>query len=40
MIALGAKVINNSRMSADETTALILNTVKKKLAEAPSRPPK
>lgn len=39
-VALGAMVINNSRMTADETSALILNDVKKKLAEAASRPPK
>jgi cytidylate kinase len=40
MIALGAKVINNSKMNADETSALILSSVKKKLAEAASRPPR
>jgi len=40
MIALGAKVINNSRLTADETSALILNEVKRKLAELLSRPPR
>ena len=39
-IALGAMVINNSRMTSDQTSALILSAVRKKLAEAPSRPPK
>ena len=38
MIALGATVINNSRMTADETTALILEAVGPKLARLPSRP--
>jgi cytidylate kinase len=40
MVALGAKVINNSRLTSDETSALILNEVRKKLAELPSRPPR
>jgi cytidylate kinase len=40
MVALGAKVINNSRLTSEETTALILNEVRKKLAETPSRPPR
>jgi hypothetical protein len=40
MVALGAKVINNSRLTSEETTALILNEVRKKLAEMPSRPPR
>ncbi len=40
MIALGATVINNSRMTAEETSALILNEVRQKLAGFPSRPPK
>jgi cytidylate kinase len=39
MIALGATVINNSRMSSDETSAQILDAVKKKLALAPACPP-
>jgi cytidylate kinase len=39
MIALGATVINNSRLTAEQTTARILNEVRKKLAEAPSRTP-
>ena len=33
MIPLGAKVINNSEMNADETSALIINDVRKKLEE-------
>jgi hypothetical protein len=37
MIALGATVINNSRMTSEETSARILAEVKKKLAERPSR---
>jgi cytidylate kinase len=40
MIALGATVINNSRLTAEETSALILNEVKKKLAQLPSSPPR
>jgi cytidylate kinase len=40
MVALGAMVINNSRLTAEETSALILREVRKKLAEAPSRPRK
>ena len=39
-IALGALVINNSRMTSDQTSALILSVVRKKLAEVPARPPK
>jgi cytidylate kinase len=39
MIALGATVINNSRMTSEETSARILNEVRRKLAEAPARPP-
>jgi cytidylate kinase len=39
MIALGATVINNSRMTAEQTSARILGEVKKKLAEAAPRPP-
>ena len=31
MIALGAKVINNSNMTADETSALIIEEVKRRL---------
>jgi CMP/dCMP kinase len=33
MIALGAKVINNSQMSSDQTSATILADIKKRLAE-------
>jgi cytidylate kinase len=33
MIALGAKVINNSKLSSEETSALIINDIKKRLAE-------
>ncbi len=33
MIPLGAKVINNSEMNADETSALIINGVREKLEE-------
>jgi len=40
MIALGATVINNSRLTPEETSARILNEVRRKLAEAPSRPPR
>ena len=40
MIALGATVINNSRMTAEETSARILSEVKRKLAEAAARPPR
>jgi cytidylate kinase len=40
MVALGATVINNSRMTAEQTSARILDEVKKKLAETPARPPK
>jgi cytidylate kinase len=38
MIALGATVINNSRMTAEQTSARILNEVRRKLAETASRP--
>lgn len=34
MIALGAKVINNSKMTADQTSAMILNDIKQKMAAA------
>ena len=33
MIALGAKVINNSQMSAEQTSAMILADIRKRLAE-------
>jgi hypothetical protein len=33
MIALGAKVINNSHMTADQTSGTILADIKKRLAE-------
>jgi len=33
MIALGAKVINNSRMTADETSGMIIGDIKKRLAQ-------
>jgi len=33
MIALGAKVINNSRMTADETSGLIIGDIKTRLAQ-------
>src|SRR5207244_13107741 len=33
MIALGAKVINNSQLTSDQTSGLIIADVKKKLAE-------
>ena len=33
MIALGAKVINNSQMTSDQTSALILADIRKRLAE-------
>jgi cytidylate kinase len=37
MVALGAKVINNSKMSADQTSALILEDIKARLAARPHR---
>jgi cytidylate kinase len=40
MVALGALVINTSRLTPEETSARILHEVKKKLAEAASRPPR
>jgi cytidylate kinase len=33
MIALGAKVINNSRMTADETSGMIIGDIKQRLAQ-------
>jgi len=33
MIALGAKVINNSQMTSDQTSSLIIEEVKKRMAE-------
>ena len=36
-VALGACVINNSRMTADETSALILAEIRKKLEASPSK---
>jgi cytidylate kinase len=33
MIALGAKVIDNSRMTAEQTSAMIIDDVKKRLAD-------
>ncbi len=33
MIALGAKVINNSRMTSDQTSGLIIGDIKKRLAQ-------
>jgi cytidylate kinase len=39
MIALGATVINNSSMTADETSALILAEIRRKLAGAAWPPP-
>jgi len=33
MIALGAKVINNSQMTSAQTSSLIIEEVKKRLAE-------
>jgi cytidylate kinase len=36
MIALGATVINNSRLTADETSARILAEVRRKLADSPA----
>jgi hypothetical protein len=33
MIALGAKVINNSHMSSEQTSGLILAEIQKKLVE-------
>ncbi|HYG34928.1 MAG TPA: (d)CMP kinase, partial [Clostridia bacterium] len=38
MIALGAKVINNSNMTAEETSNLIINDIKERLGMA--QPPK
>src|SRR5439155_8674258 len=38
MIALGAKVINNSQMSSDQTSGLIIADVKKRLAECEKEP--
>jgi cytidylate kinase len=35
MVPLGAKVINNSRLTSDQTTALILEAVKQQSAPAP-----
>src|SRR6266446_5658366 len=37
MIALGAKVINNSQMSSDQTSGMIIEDVKKRLAEREAR---
>ena len=34
MIALGAKVINNSQMTAEQTSGLILADIRKRLAES------
>jgi hypothetical protein len=36
MIALGATVINNSRLTPEETSARILNEVRRKLADSPA----
>jgi cytidylate kinase len=33
MIALGAKVINNSRMTSDQTSGLMIGDIKKRLAQ-------
>ncbi|MGD1085414.1 MAG: (d)CMP kinase [Verrucomicrobiota bacterium] len=38
MIPLGATVVNNSQLTPDQTSALILNEVRRKLSQAPSRP--
>ncbi len=35
MVPLGAKVINNSRLTSDETTALILEAIRQRSAQAP-----
>jgi cytidylate kinase len=35
MIALGAKIINNSRLTADQTSSLILADIRSRWAEAP-----
>jgi CMP/dCMP kinase len=35
MIALGAKVINNSQMTSEQTSRLILDDIRKRLAESP-----
>ena len=35
MVPLGAKVINNSRLTSDQTTALILEAVRQRAAKAP-----
>jgi cytidylate kinase len=37
MIALGAKVINNSSMTAEQTSGAILEDLRKRLGEAPAR---
>src|SRR6266853_6010849 len=37
MIALGAKVINNSQMTSDQTSGMIIADVKKRLAESQER---
>jgi cytidylate kinase len=34
MVALGAKVIDNSQMTSDQTSSLIIADVKKRLAES------
>jgi len=34
MIALGAKVINNSQMTSEQTSGTILADIRKRLAEA------
>jgi hypothetical protein len=34
MIALGAKVINNSQMTSEQTSSVIIADVKKRLAES------
>jgi CMP/dCMP kinase len=37
MIALGARVINNSQMTAEETSALILQDIQQRLAKLDTR---
>ena len=36
MIALGAKIINNSQLTSDQTSSIIIDDVKKRMAENPA----
>jgi hypothetical protein len=39
MIPLGARIINNSQLTPEQTSQLILDEVKKKLSQPRVRPP-